>query len=671
MNKQDELTVKEITMCAKWIWYEGEFEIFHNIAVHSRREQYGTFCPPVWHVPTLYATVEFNKTFTADKAFAFTCHAHGQGQILLDRDILPLDTPVSVTAGEHNLKIRVQNQNGLPCLFIDSERLVTDESWTATLHTRAVPLPVGCTPAFTSPTDDPECFPFVRSELAPVAKETVEGGVLYDFGREIFASLVMDGLNAAETYSVYYGECRGEAMEGRGFRHCTVWEEFSGKTSACLVPRGFRFVRIVGAEPTCVRAKTEMLNVSHRGTFSCDRENVGRIFDVCAYTFHLCSREFYLDGIKRDRWVWGGDVRESLMIGDYLFADKDVGRRSLLALLPKDFALSHVNNINDYSTLTLITVWEYYLSFGDADFIRIHWKRIRLLYDFIISRLDGDGQMVSRQGDWIFIDWSIMDKSGPLAAEQILLWQAHRCMARLAIIAGEDSSPYEHRADSLRDLILDRYWRKDKGCFIDCYTSGKENVSRHGNIFAVLFDLVDHDQQMSILENVLQNNAIRPITTPYFKLYELEALCKLGRLADAQTFMEDYWGGMLKLGATSAWEQYDPTQSGDEHYAMYGEPYGKSLCHAWSCGPIYLLGRYCLGVKPTKPGYEQFTVEPARGIYESFSGTVPTVRGDIHVSIEGDRITVLSELDGGRLLWNGKEYPIPVNSSLVVTKSDK
>ncbi len=654
-------------MNAKWIWYEGEFEVFHNQAVHARREQYGTVCPPVWHVPSLYASVEFNKTFTAEKAFAFTCVAHGEGQVLIDRDILPLDAPVSVAPGEHSLKVRVQNYSGLPCLFIDSEGLVTDESWTVTLHTRAVPAPAGCSPAFPSPDDDPEQFPFTHTELLPVTTEAVEGGVLYDFGREIFASLALEEMNPSETYSVYYGECRGEAMEERGFRHCTVWEELSGKTEALLKPRGFRFVRVDSPVPVRVRAITEMLDVTPRGTFSCDRPEVKRIFDMCAYTFHLCSREFYFDGIKRDRWVWAGDVRESLMIGDYLFADRDIGRRSLLALLPKDFVLSHVNNINDYSTLTLISVWEYYLSFGDGDFVRTHWERIRLLYDFIVSRLDEDGQMVSRQGDWIFIDWSIMDKSGPLAAEQILLWQAHRCMARLASLTGEDPDLYECRAVALRDLILDRYWRADKGCFIDGYTSGKENISRHGNIFAILFDLVDRDRQTAILENVLRNDAIRPITTPYFKIYELAALCKLGHLADAQTFMEEYWGGMLALGATSAWEQYDPKVTGDEHYAMYGDPYGKSLCHAWSCGPIYLLGRYCLGVSPAAPAYEKFTVVPAHGIYTSFSGTVPTARGDIYVSVEGSCVTVISELDGGHLLWGGKEYPIPVNSPLTVT----
>lgn len=56
---------------------------------------------------------------------------------------------------------------------------------------------------------------------------------------------------------------------------------------------------------------------------------------------------------------------------------------------------------------------------------------------------------------------------------------------------------------------------------------------------------------------------------------------------------------MLDLGATTVWEEYNPNLSGAQHYEMYGNKYGKSLCHAWGVSPIYLLGKYYLGVTPT------------------------------------------------------------------------
>jgi len=157
---------------------------------------------------------------------------------------------------------------------------------------------------------------------------------------------------------------------------------------------------------------------------------------------------------------------------------------------------------------------------------------------------------------------------------------------------------------------------------------------------------------------VLKNDAIPPIVTPYFKLYELMALCKAGDLEYAQNMLDSYWGAMLDLGATTIWEQYDPSESIPAHYGMYGAPYQKSLCHAWSSGPIYFLGRYCLGVYPTTPAYETYAIKPQAGIYKSFKGDVPTEKGNIHVEYADGVICVLSELTGGVLIAGGKEYPI-------------
>ena len=99
---------------------------------------------------------------------------------------------------------------------------------------------------------------------------------------------------------------------------------------------------------------------------------------------------------------------------------------------------------------------------------------------------------------------------------------------------------------------------------------------------------------------------------------------------------------------------------------MYGEPYGKSLCHAWSCGPAYLLGRYCLGVTADEPGYRRFTVAPEDGMYNSYSGIVPTPRGDIRVSVMGRLVQVVADMDGGTLKWGTISYEIPKGEPITV-----
>ena len=143
------------------------------------------------------------------------------------------------------------------------------------------------------------------------------------------------------------------------------------------------------------------------------------------------------------------------------------------------------------------------------------------------------------------------------------------------------------------------FWKEEKGAYIDCYESGKNHISRHANVFAILYDVANEEQKAKIIENVLENDKITKITTPYFEGFELDVMGKIGHFDFIENVIKTYWKGMLDLGATTVWEEYNPNLSGAQHYEMYGNKYGKSLCHAWGASPIYLLGKYYLGVTPT------------------------------------------------------------------------
>ena len=93
-----------------------------------------------------------------------------------------------------------------------------------------------------------------------------------------------------------------------------------------------------------------------------------------------------------------------------------------------------------------------------------------------------------------------------------------------------------------------------------------------------------------------------------------------------------------------------------QHLAMYGRPYGKSLCHAWGASPIYLLGKYYLGVQPTSAGYETYSITPTLGGLKWMEGTVPTPYGEISVFMDRKMIRVQSSGGIGTLyIPTGKE----------------
>jgi len=188
-------------------------------------------------------------------------------------------------------------------------------------------------------------------------------------------------------------------------------------------------------------------------------------------------------------------------------------------------------------------------------------------------------------------------------------------------------------------------------------------------MFAIMYGYLDDEKKEAVKRSVMLNDDILKITTPYTRFYELESLCILGEQDQVMKEMKAYWGGMLREGATSFWEKYNPDEHGTEKLAMYGRPYGKSLCHAWGASPIYLLGRYYLGVEPTKPGYEEYTVKPVLGGLEWMEGHVPTPFGTVYVKADKTSITVKSDGGKGTLIIDkgNRKIEIPAGKEIKVT----
>ncbi len=651
---------------AKWIWYNGDFELYHAMKLHTRREEYGCGYPPFWAMSAPYPNASFGKAWHADGPDVIRMITPHTAYIIIDDHRYPANTDIEIPAGNHTARVVMLATEGFPTFYINSRFLVTDESWVAD-HLAESPVPVGCDPAYTSPEDDPRVFRFAYERRNPVSSCMTDAGLLFDFGRELYGILHLEDADPAYPVRVTYGESAEEALD---HPEALIRETVSGAAAYTLAPRAFRYVCLQTDAPQALTAWAdyEYLPLADRASFACDRPTIRDIWDICAYTLHLNSREFYLDGIKRDRWVWSGDAYQSFMANRYLYFDPAIIKRTIVALLGKPPYVQHINTINDYSMYLIIGAYEYYFATGDKDFISIYYNRLKALSDFIERRLDDCGYVCGHPGDWIFIDWSDMDKGGALCAEQILLWQCRRAMASLSEIVGLDGNTYRRAAEGLRRRILRDFWREDRGGFVDSYTTGRENITRHANIFAIMYDFVSPTRARKIVRCVLENDAITPITTPYFAFFELNALCKMGKLAAAQERIESYWGGMVALGATSIWEEYIPAHEGIEHYGMYGMKYGCSLCHAWGGGPIYLLGRYCLGVYPTSVGYATYAVEPRLGRYRHIEGKVPLPDGGtVTVHMDAHRCTVTTDRPGGELILGNVKYAIPVDEELTVS----
>jgi hypothetical protein len=449
--------------------------------------------------------------------------------------------------------------------------------------------------------------------------------------------------------------------EALDIRHTIVWEDVSGEKSYKLRQRAFRYIYILGAKNPTVSADYEYLPLPYRGSFRCDDESINRIYDMCAYTLHINTREILTEAVKRDRWLWSGDSYQAFKFNTYLFHDKDIVRRTLIGMRGKDPFTEHINTIADYSLYFILGTKEYYETSADLDFVRFIFDRCKTLMDFCAGREDEEGFFVGKYADWIFIDWAKIDKDGPVCAEQMLYIAALRAVAELSALIGKDGSDYERKADRLTVLVNEKFYRPALGGYISSFTSGKEQITRHANIFAILYGIADEEQTKKITACVLENEEIPAITTPFFGGFELDAMARIGRTDFVEHRIRTYWKGMLDLGATTVWEEYNPALSGARHYEMYNNRYGKSLCHAWGASPIYLLGRYFLGVRPTAVGYESFEVCPTLGGFGFIEGTVPVGDGEVRVFLSDKKLRVLATKDGGTLRYKNICVPLIKN----------
>lgn len=664
-----------------WIYNAGDYEIFHTNLVNSRRQEFGVDYPVVWRVYPIEPKVDFYATVTVERDTSFVLHLLGKGYVFLDTeekefadgatpDVSALEKPLSqrypagvrvpLSAGEHQLHICCLNLSSLPAAFIEGEEVFSDGSF-YTLGPRGEHIPAGFSERHDSLEKLPTSFPFSYERMHPVATERIGEGTLFDFGKELYGFLYIENLCVSDALHVSYGESREEALD---IRHSIVWEELSGQSEYKLRPRAFRYIYILGADAPVCYADYEYLPLPYRGSFRCDDESVNRIYETCAYTLHLNMREVLTEAIKRDRWLWGGDAYQAFKFNTYLFHDRDTTRRSLIGMRGKEPFTEHINTIADYSLYFILGTLEYYEDYGDLDFIRFIYPRCKTLMDFCEGREDGDGFLVKKDADWIFIDWAQIDKEGAVCAEQMLYTAALFAMARLASLIGEDGSTYERKAERLRALVNEKFYRPALGAYISSFASGKEQVTRHANVFAVLYGIASEEQVRAITKCVLENPGIPAITTPFFGGFELDAMAKIGRTDLVENRIRTYYKGMLDLGATTIWEEYDPTLSGAKHYEMYNNKYGKSLCHAWGASPIYLLGRYFLGVKPTAVAYESFEVRPCLGGFSFIEGCVPVGEGEVRVFLSKERLSVLSTKEGGTLVWEDKHIPLPKNRKI-------
>jgi hypothetical protein len=469
------------------------------------------------------------------------------------------------------------------------------------------------------------------------------GGIVLDFGREIAGSVELFtpmSLDKAATVRVRFGESVAESMAEIGERNAqndhalrdqVVKLPWLGKTT--IGPSGFRFVRIDNPSPAIdvqisqVRAILTLRDMPYIGSFKCSDERLNKIWEVGAYTVHLNMQDYLWDGIKRDRLVWLGDMHPEVSVINCVFGCNEVVPKSLDLTRDVTPVTSWMNGISSYSMWWVLIHEEWYMHHGNLDYLKQQQSYLTELLKRMAKLVGPDGK--ERIDGMRFLDWpSSPNTQGVTAGLQALLVLTLESGLRLMTTLGD--------TDTAR-LCTEAAMRGRK-------VVPDVNKSKSG---AALLSLAGMMDARHTSDTVLKVGGAKGIST-FYGFYVLQALAKSGDVDTALDFIRTYWGGMLDLGATTFWEDFNldwtpnaaridevvPPGKKDIHgdFGDYCyEGFRHSFCHGWAGGPTAWLSRNVLGVTPVAPGFSQVRIAPHLGRLAWAEGTYPTPKGPLHV----------------------------------------
>ncbi len=455
--------------------------------------------------------------------------------------------------------------------------------------------------------------------------------IILDFGKELSggARLLTFDAKGMKTVRLRFGESVGEACaelkgpEG-GFgttndhSNRDMRVELQNYSDMTFGQTGYRFLRIdTLADDTVITLKAVVAAVDtdtreELGSFECDDPLVNEIWNTAAYTLRLCIQNGYIwDGIKRDRLVWIGDLYPEVRAAHCLFGSIPEAANCLDFSMDQTPLPAPINNIPTYSLWWLICLDEIYrMSNEKSSFIKYLPYAKGIVEQIVSTRVAEDGSI---DYGFNFLDWPSNEMAGETEhekrAEERKAGSAF--LTKIALTAAKRFFHAFGEDESLCDTLLGRIAKKDR------------EIRIYKQIAAVgAWADMSND---SIRETVLAGGAKGLSTFMSYPI--LTAVASYGEYDAALSMMKEYYGGMLSVGATTFWEDFDlewlegcgrldemPKAGVKDIHGDYGKfcysSFRHSFCHGWSAGVIPYLTETVAGIKTMGADMRRISITP-------------------------------------------------------------
>ncbi|MDN2453971.1 alpha-rhamnosidase [Lactobacillus sp. UCMA15818] len=324
-----------------------------------------------------------------------------------------------------------------------------------------------------------------------------------------------------------------------------------------------------------------------------------QIDQVSCKTLHDCMQDVFEDGPKRDRRLWLGDLRLQALANYITFDNQGLVKRCLYLfgglstqtgritanIFTKTKPIPDDTFLYDYSLFFISALSDYFEHYHDQEVLIDLFPLARKQLDQALLLVNQQGR-VELDDQWpVFVDWSQeFDKA--TCAQAILIY-ALKQFLMLADKLSFDATEYRMILDKLTSFAINQLYDQEKGLFV---SGVKKEVNIASQVWMALAKVLPKSKNHDLMEKAVQKLfPVSRIATPYMYHHIAAALFETQHSDIAVTLIKKYWGSMLKYGADTFWEAFQPEKP---TFSPYNSMAINSYCHAWSCTPAYLLRKY-------------------------------------------------------------------------------
>ncbi|MCL2342667.1 MAG: hypothetical protein FWC62_02055 [Firmicutes bacterium] len=355
---------------------------------------------------------------------------------------------------------------------------------------------------------------------------------------------------------------------------------------------------------------------------------MGALWDISLRTLRRCMFETYMDCPYYEQLQYTQDSRLQMLFTYRVSGDTRMALRTIedyhASLLPEGIMQSRypcqiTQVIEPFALHWIFMLEDYYWQTADLDTIRRYRPSMDAVLGWFERRLTRDG-LVGRLAYWPFLDWvdgwpygdppAALEEGGVASVFSMVYAMALDAAARLTRATGRPGTADEYtaRADAVRAAVNQYCYSEERDVYLD--GPGREELSQHAQIFAVLSGCASSEQAKSILTRALDDEAMARCTFT-MQYYFFRALESAGMYERTRELWDPYIS-LLSQNLTTIPE-------------WLTEP--RSDCHAWGALALYEFPAHLLGVRPDAPGWELIRIEPQAQWLPSLSGSVVTPKG--------------------------------------------